>query len=136
MPPQEIVLRNDVSDVVRLNEFVTQVCDTIHCDPSAQFGIQLAVEEAVVNAMNYAYSSGTQGEIRIEAETSPSAISFVIRDRGVPFDPTLAKDPDVTLPVEERKEGGLGILLIRTYMDDIRYERIGQENILTLTKEF
>ena len=133
--PQEIVLRNDVSDVVHLNEFVTQVCDAIHCDTAAQFSIQLALEEAVVNAMNYAYAAGTEGEIRVKAEGDASAIKFEIRDRGIPFDPTLADDPDITLPAEERKEGGLGIFLIRNYMDEVRYERVGQENILTLTKK-
>ena len=99
--PQEIVLRNDESDVVHLNEFVTQVCDAIHCDTAAQFSIQLALEEAVVNAMNYAYAAGTEGEIRVKAEGNTSAITFEIRDRGIPFDPTLADDPDISLPAEK-----------------------------------
>ena len=50
------------------------------------------------------------------------------------FNPTQQEDPDVTQSAEDRPIGGLGIFLVRQIMDDIRYERKDDKNILTLTK--
>ena len=96
--------------------------------------INLAIEEAVVNVMDYAYPTGTQGDINIEALSDGSGMMFVISDTGSPFDPTAKSEVDITLSAEERAIGGLGIHLIRQIMDQISYERIDGRNILTLTK--
>jgi anti-sigma regulatory factor (Ser/Thr protein kinase) len=60
---------------------------------------------------------------------------MTVTDHGVPFDPTAAPAPDITLPAEERSIGGLGIFLTRTLMDGFRYERVGGTNVLTLEKK-
>ena len=60
-------------------------------------------------------------------------ITFI--DHGVPFDPLAKEDPDVTLPSEQRKVGGLGVFLVKQNMDDIQYEYLNGSNILTLKKE-
>ena len=70
----------------------------------------------------------------VECDKSDKLV-FTITDSGVPFDPTQQADPDITLSVEERAIGGLGIHLVRQLMDDIRYERKDNKNILTLTKQ-
>ena len=130
----EITLSNDVEEVDRLSQFVEDICATLHFDMTATTGVNLAVEEAVVNVMSYAYPEGAKGKIRVAATVSNDRLIFVIRDTGQPFDPTLTEDPDITQGLEERNIGGLGIFLIRHYMDDVRYERLNGENILTLTK--
>lgn len=132
---REIVLRNDVADVAELSDFVSGVCVEADCDATVEFGVTLSLEEAVANVMKYAYEAGTEGKIRVVATIGASAITFTVRDSGVAFDPTAAADPDVSLPADEREVGGLGIYLIKHYMDEVRYERIGHENILTLTKK-
>jgi sigma-B regulation protein RsbU (phosphoserine phosphatase) len=96
--------------------------------------MNLALEEAVVNVMNYAYPAGTEGKIHIEAQVNDIRLKFVITDSGVPFDPTVKGEADVTLSAEERPVGGLGIFLVRQIMDSINYERINDQNILTLRK--
>jgi anti-sigma regulatory factor (Ser/Thr protein kinase) len=97
--------------------------------------LNLAMEEAVVNVMDYAYPEGQQGNVEIEAMTDGEWLTFVISDSGVPFDPTTKEDADTTLSAEERPIGGLGIFLVRQLMDVIQYQRDGDKNVLTLRKK-
>jgi sigma-B regulation protein RsbU (phosphoserine phosphatase) len=98
--------------------------------------MNLAMEEAVVNVMSYAYPADTVGDVTIEAVTIADQLQFTITDSGTPFDPTAKEDVDTTLSAEERPIGGLGIHLVRQLMDSITYERIDGKNVLTLRKKF
>ena len=97
--------------------------------------LRLAVEEAVVNVIDYAYPMEINGKIEIGIQSDGETLRVIIRDSGVAFDPTAKEKTDVSLSAEERPIGGLGILLVRELMDSINYERINGENILTLTKK-
>ncbi len=129
-----ITLRNDVQNVPQLNAFVSSVSQAIGLDPSVIMKINLAVEEAVVNVMSYAYPEGTVGDILVQVEADNERIKIIITDSGVPFDPTSYAPADTTLSVEERPIGGLGIHLVRHYMDSINYERVDDQNVLTIIK--
>ena len=98
--------------------------------------IMLAVEEAVVNVMNYAYPIGTQGYVAIDAIATEQSLKFVISDEGKAFDPTQRGEVDTTLTAEERPIGGLGILLVQQLMDTINYEYTDGKNVLTLKKDY
>ena len=132
---KSITLTNNVQDVPLLATFVEEVCEQAGFDASVTMQINLAMEEAVVNVMNYAYPAGTQGDIMIDALMGNGKLQFVISDKGTPFDPTAEADADTTLSSEERPIGGLGIFLVRQLMDDINYEYKDDKNILTLSKE-
>ena len=131
---ESITLTNDVSQVPDLNNFVTSFLSRLHVDASIEGQVKLAVEEAVVNVMNYAYPMGTQGSITLDAASDGTFLKFVITDSGKAFDPTEGGRVDTTLSAEERPIGGLGIFLVRELMDSINYERIDGKNILTLKK--
>ena len=96
----------------------------------------LALEEAVVNVMNYAYPIGTQGDVNITANCTDKDIKIIITDGGKAFDPTTTNKADTTLNAEERPIGGLGILLVQQLMDTINYERTDDKNVLTLKKSY
>ena len=96
--------------------------------------LNLALEEAVVNVMNYAYPQGTVGDINIEAKGDDNLLEFIISDTGTPFNPTAQAGVDTALSAEERPIGGLGIHLVRQIMDSVSYERIDNRNVLTLRK--
>ena len=82
----------------------------------------------------YAYPNGSDGLVNVEAILREHSLEFVITDKGVPFDPTAVPDADVTLEAEERNIGGLGIYLVRQLMDEVRYQRIDDKNVLTMIK--
>ena len=130
-----ITLPNDVQATTELGMFVDEVCENVGFDMSTTFKLNLAIEEAVVNVMSYAYPAGTKGDVDIDAEADDEQLKFVISDSGTPFDPTQKAEVDTTLSAEERGIGGLGIHLIRQIMDTINYERVDGKNVLTLRKK-
>ena len=130
-----ITLPNDVQATTELGMFVDEVCENVGFDMSTTFKLNLAIEEAVVNVMSYAYPAGTKGDVDIDAEADDEQLKFVISDSGTPFDPTQKGEVDTTLSAEERSIGGLGIHLIRQIMDTINYERVDGKNVLTLCKK-
>lgn len=129
-----ITLKNDVREVEKLGSFVKQVAESLSLDKSLTGRLRLAVEETVVNVMEYAYPQGTTGDVNIRATSNGRRLKFIISDSGIPFNPTEVTAADTTLSAEERPIGGLGILLVRELMDSINYERINGQNVLTLTK--
>lgn len=133
---QSIILPNNVDKVSELAAFVDGICESLEFDAVTTMQMNLAIEEAVVNVMSYAYPPGTKGYVNIEAQADEARLKFVITDTGVPFDPTTKAEVDTTLSTEERGIGGLGIHLVRTIMDSINYERVDGKNILTLRKFF
>ena len=133
---RHITMDNDLSSITLLNEFVDEIAGEMNLDMSTTMKLNLAIEEAVANVINYAYPKGTHGTVSIDALSSDKRMKFVITDEGVPFDPTTSKEIDPTLPVEDRPIGGLGIMLVRNLMDSINYERTNGKNVLTLRKNF
>lgn len=130
----ELTLRNEVSEISRLAAFVEGLGEELNLSPDVVFNLNLALEEAVTNVVLYAYPQGQSGDISLTASVHDNMIEFSLSDSGKSFDPTQMPDADVTLSADERQIGGLGIFLIRQIMDDVRYERAGGRNVLTLTK--
>jgi sigma-B regulation protein RsbU (phosphoserine phosphatase) len=132
---KSIVLSNDTQEVPQLNAFVDEVCQTVGFNQAITMQVKVAVEEAVVNVMKYAYPSGHRGDVTIEAASNDVRLKFTIIDSGKPFDPTVQSEVDTSLSAKERKIGGLGIHIMRHNMDSINYERMDNLNVLTLRKK-
>jgi len=130
-----ITLDNDIEQIPQLAQFVHKACKELGFDETTTASMNLAIEEAVVNVMIYAYPMGKKGKVNIEVISNDKRVKFVISDNGVPFDPTVVPEADTTLSAEERTIGGLGVYLMRHLMDSVNYERIGGFNVLTLRKE-
>ena len=129
-----LTLSNDVREIPQLNAFVDEVCEFHDLDPMVTMQMNLALEEAVVNVMTYGYPEGTKGYAEISAQSDNNILKFVISDSGIPFDPTIQEEVDTTLPVDQRRIGGLGIFLVRKMMDSVKYEYRDEHNVLTLKK--
>ena len=133
---KSIVLPNDTQEVPRLNSFIEEVCQTVGFDENVTMQVKVAVEEAVVNVMKYAYPIGQRGDVTIEAASNDVRLKITIIDCGKPFDPTVQGEVDTTLSAEQRNIGGLGIHIMRQNMDSINYERMDNLNVLTLRKKY
>ena len=133
---ETLVLKNDVHEVTRFSSFIKSVTEKLGIETPLARKLRLAVEEAVVNVISYAYPEGTEGDVTIKIMSDGHTLRFQIIDTGVPFDPTKKEKTDTTLSIEERQIGGLGIFLVRELMDTINYERVDGKNILTLIKTF
>jgi sigma-B regulation protein RsbU (phosphoserine phosphatase) len=130
-----ISLLNDVKEIPALAIFVGSICEDMRFNQLTTDGVNLAVEEAVVNVMNYAYPEGTRATILLEVFADEESVRFVLCDDGKPFDPTASEEVDIENNVKNKIIGGMGIHLIRHYMDHIAYERKDGQNILTMTKK-
>lgn len=94
--------------------------------------VAIAVEEAVMNIISHAYAPTLTGEIAIEFEEHSHQVVIRIIDTGIPFDPLGTPAPDTGLDLMDRPIGGLGVALIRKFMDGVTYERSANKNILGL----
>ena len=101
----------------------------------AEIQINVAIDELFSNIAQYAYNPKTgPATVRVEVEEDPLAVLITFIDNGKPYDPLSTAEPDVTLATEDRKEGGLGIFLVRKTMDDVSYEYKDGQNILRIRK--
>ena len=132
---RQLTLPNDVQETPRVGTFVEEVCECLGFDDQTTMKINLAIEEAVVNVMSYAYPEGERGEVRLSAEANDERLKFVVSDDGRPFDPTIHGQVNISQLAEERCIGGLGIHLMRSIMDSINYERVNGQNVFTLRKK-
>ena len=131
---EKLTLSCNLSRVPELNDFIGGITDRLGLDEAVKGQIQLAVEEAVVNVMNYAYPEGRTGFVTIKAMSDGHELRIVVIDSGTAFDPTLKEKADTSLSLEDRPIGGLGIYLVRELMDSINYERVDGRNILMMIK--
>ena len=116
---RSLTLPNDIDAITEMSMFVDTICEELGFDMMMTMNLNLAIEEAVVNVMNYAYPYEWEGKIHVKAYASGGKLFFEISDSGIPFDPTKAKEADISLSVQQRSIGGLGIYLIRKYMDNM-----------------
>lgn len=117
----------------RFIEFVTVFAEGHGFSKGQTDRISLCLEEAVVNICNYAYPEHPDGEIEISIiMEGMNDLMIRIIDSGIPFDISAHEDPDISSNVSERKLGGLGIFFIKKMMDEIKYERKDNQNILTM----
>ena len=131
-----LVMENKIEESAKLPSFINEIGKHAKLDEASNGAINLAVEEAVVNSIMYAYPEGKYGEVKLTAtvDSKEKTITFVLSDHGIEFNPLAAPEADTTLGVEEREIGGLGIFLVKQLMDKIEYKRNGDENVLTMTK--
>lgn len=97
--------------------------------------LEIILEELLVNVISYAYDEAGTGTIVISATVSGSSVTLEFRDRGREFNPLERETPDLDADIEDRPIGGLGIFLVKEMASSVTYERVGDENVLTVLKE-
>ena len=131
---EEIVdtMKLDVSidEMPRVSNFVISQAKRSGMDEERTSDLRMAVEEAVANIVNYSGAS----DIILGATEQDGKLCMVLSDDGSSFDPTAMPPPDLTLPGEKRKIGGLGIHYMRQMSDSLAYRREADRNILTIIK--
>ena len=135
---QEIVVAARKDQIPVISEFIEALMTSSGFDPHKTLEVMLAVEEACTNIALYAYSgkeNDLDGAMRIIANDRSDRMELTIEDWGVPFDPMKHGMPISDASAEVRPIGGLGIHLIKSYVDEIRYKNFDGKNVLTLIKK-
>ena len=97
--------------------------------------VELILEEWLTNIQSYGLVGNPNPQIHVTVQSEGGSASLEITDNGVAFDPTQRKDPDLSVPVEERPIGGLGIFMMKKLSRGMRYERKGEWNRLVIEKD-
>jgi len=92
----------------------------------------LAIEEIVTNIIKYGYDNTDHHTIAVNLTLLPNTIHLQLKDDGHPFDPLQTPEPDLNVPLAQRKVGGLGLHLIREMVSHIAYRREDGINILEI----
>ena len=135
MPSHQLCVAPQVCQIARLIEWIASCCGAERLADDLTFKLTLAVEEAAANVIEHAFADLPPPHlIKVRLEITDALVAAEIIDNGRPFDPTAAPDADLSLPLEQRDPGGLGVHLMRSVMDDVRYRRGDGQNILRLEK--
>jgi len=131
----ELTVDATIENITSVTAFVEEQLEVMDCPMKTVMQINIVIDELFSNIANYAYPSGAgPATVRIEALEEPKAVKITFIDKGIPYNPLLNEEPDVTLSAEERKVGGLGIFLVKKSVDDISYEYQNGQNILQIVK--
>ncbi len=133
---KKLVINNKLEESAKLVPFIDAVAAELKMSQAVKSSLNLAIEEAVVNVIQYAYPPETTKQISLTAKWTDDKkhVEFTLKDCGRAFDPLQAEIPDLDLSIEDRPIGGLGILLVRDIMDSVAYQRLNGENILKMGK--
>lgn len=123
----------EIQSLTDLAVFLEETLEKAGAEPKEIFDIQLAADEIFTNISSYAYGE-EQGVVEVMVKCSEEEISIALIDSGKPFNPLCLPPPDITLGIDERKIGGLGIYLVREMMDTVSYLRENGKNILAIEK--
>jgi len=140
VPPVEATVQDalnltigcEVDELIRLCDAVGTFLDQHDADPRTAYRVRLVVEEAVSNVIKYGQAGSAPRTLDVAVVCQKPTFVIRIEDDGHPFDPTLAASPDLDVPIEDRRVGGLGLHLIRSMADDATYERRDNRNIFVL----
>ena len=129
-----VELENNLSEIERLSQIVTEFGKRNHLPSRALFDLNLALEEVLTNVISYGYQDNNEHQIIIRICLENGELTAVVEDDGQPFNPLEVPEPDLEKPLEERPVGGLGIYLTRKLMDELEYKQQGGRNILVMKK--
>ncbi|MDR2797046.1 MAG: ATP-binding protein [Treponema sp.] len=137
---QVITLPAEIIQLEKALGFIRTIAESAACPNEIEQVIELAVEEIFVNIARYAYPETEPGEVRIgcklDRTLKHARLIIVFADRGKPYNPLEHPDPDITVPIEEREIGGLGLLMVKRIMDKVQYEYTNGWNRLVIMKSW
>lgn len=120
-----------------VQNFIKDIIKPYVKDEKMMFELEVVVEEIFVNIAHYAYAP-EMGEVIVRCvicNEMGTCVRIVFEDEGRAFNPLKKEEADITLSVEERQIGGLGIFMVKKMMDKVEYIYENGKNCLTLWKK-
>jgi serine/threonine-protein kinase RsbW len=134
----EITLRTDLSELATLAAFIERFAVDADLPPAVVFQLNLVLDELVTNAIDYGHPAGGGSDaaagVHLRLERVGDVLEVDLVDAGIAFDPRSLPDPDLEAPIETRRVGGLGVHLVRHYVDELDYRREDGRNHVRLRK--
>ena len=131
---KEVILVNKLTESERLSKIIEELAEEKNLSPKFVFEINVALDEIITNIISYAYNDKAEHKILVKIFFLEDGLKIQIEDEGIAFNPMERAEPDITKSVMERPIGGLGIHMLRKLVDELKYKRENNKNILTLIK--
>lgn len=129
----KIIIENRIYELSRLANQIDEIVEENNLSDTLKFNLNLSLDELITNIISYGYKDDLLHLIEINILINNTMIVEIIDD-GIEFNPLKASKPELDVPLEERKVGGLGIYLVLSLMDKVDYIRENNKNIIKLYK--
>lgn len=130
----DLTLLNRATEIARGQDQLEQFAAAHHFPDRKLHEVQVALEEHLTNILHYGYDDHGEHHIQIEVRLTATELRLRVQDDGRPFDPLAHPAPDLSLPLDQRPIGGLGIHMIQKSLDGLEYRREDGKNILVMIK--
>mgnify|MGYP003416744490 FL=1 len=135
MKTKKLIVKSKTENLSVIRDFISSSAQEAGMKSDAVENIILAVDEACTNIIKHAYKSIPDGELIIKTKSTLSRFVVSITDYGKSFEPEMIPEPDLQKYYRQRRVGGLGMYLMKTLMDDVKYVSIpGKYNKVLLSK--
>jgi anti-sigma regulatory factor (Ser/Thr protein kinase) len=126
--------KGGLDDLAEIREFIEKYAAKFGCSEDSTAELTLAVNEAATNVFEHGYHL-QPGYIEVSMEEEGDSMVVRIYDKAGPFDPNSAPPPKTSLPLEVRMPGGMGVHIMKSFTDELEYERTDDGcNVLRLIK--
>lgn len=130
-----LIVKSRTENLSAIRDFIASAARNAGIDEETVENIMLAVDEACSNIIKHAYKLDPEGEIKIGLEFLDDKFTVTIQDRGISFEPDMIPEPDLQKYYRQRRVGGLGMYLMKSLMDEVKYITVpGKYNKVLLTK--
>ncbi|WP_420576971.1 ATP-binding protein [Ekhidna sp.] len=123
-------------ELVRIRQFTSDMLEEYNVPDLQAHKLVLAVDEVCANLIIHANDCNPQSHIEFNIDFKPKQIIFTFRDRGAGFDINEYESPSMEELVSTRRQGGLGLMLVKRIMDKIEFSTEKNHNICRLIKMY
>ncbi len=131
---KELTLPATIENIDVATDFIDEELEAHNCPMKAITQINIALDELFSNIARYAYPD-SQGMATVRIDIDSERIFLQLADSGIEFNPLKNDDPDITASIDNRSVGGLGIFMVKKTMDEVKYEYINNQNIISIIKK-
>jgi anti-sigma regulatory factor (Ser/Thr protein kinase) len=131
----KVTVKNRIEDLLRVNALFESFATQHDISGRLRYHLLVSIEEILTNIIKYGFDEAGVHPIHITFRRVEDQIEMEFEDRGREFNPLEIGEPDLDSPIEDRQLGGLGIHLVKKMVDEAKYRREGDRNILLLRKD-
>lgn len=133
---KKIILKNDPKELSLLGNILEEFRQEHQLPPYLIFRLDLVLDELITNIISYGYQDKDVHDIFITFRLDDFVLWVEVVDDAIAFNPIESKDPEIDLSIEDRPIGGLGIYFVKKFVEDLVYQRVGNENHLSFKINF
>jgi serine/threonine-protein kinase RsbW len=127
-------LAPQLAEIARMVEALEAYADRMGLPTETAYQVTLVLDELVTNIVSYGIDPGETRPITVSLSYTGGVLEIVLSDPGKPFDPRSVPPPDTEASLDDRRIGGLGVHIARSFMDSLDWRHDGGRNHLTLVK--